>query len=93
MPTRNVVLTNDQASFVERRVSNGRSQKTSEGFEKGLRLVEQRKFADAARLVALRGSVSIGITDFDEGRYSTFESGAELKSHLPAVASTAISGA
>jgi hypothetical protein len=38
MPTRNVVLTNHQASFVERLVSTGRYQNASEVLREGLRM-------------------------------------------------------
>jgi len=47
MPTRNVVLTNYQASFVERLVSTGRYQNASEVLREGLRMVEQREAEDA----------------------------------------------
>lgn len=41
MPTRNIALTEHQTSLVERLVSSGRYQNTSEVLHKGLRLVEQ----------------------------------------------------
>lgn len=93
MPTRNVVLTNYQASFVERLVSTGRYQNASEVLREGLRMVEQREAEDASRLQALRGAVHVGLADFDQGRYSTFESGAELRGHLASMASKTIAGA
>jgi antitoxin ParD1/3/4 len=93
MPTRNVVLTNYQASFVERLVSTGRYQNASEVLREGLRMVEQREAEDASRLEALRTAVKVGIADFEHGRYATFESGAQLRGHLASVASKAISGA
>lgn len=93
MPTRNVVLTNHQASFLERLVSTGRYQNASEVLREGLRLVEQREAEDASRLEALRSAVKVGIADFEQGQYDTFESGAQLRSHLTSVASKAIAGA
>ena len=93
MPTRNVVLTNYQASFVERLVSTGRYQNASEVLREGLRMVEQREAEDASRLEALRSAVKVGIADFEQGRYATFESGAQLRGHLASVASKAIAGA
>lgn len=93
MPTRNVVLTNYQASFVERLVSTGRYQNASEVLREGLRLVEQREAEDACRLEALRSAVKVGVSDFEQGRYATFESGDQLRAHLASVASKAISGA
>ena len=93
MPTRNVVLTNHQAAFVEQLVSTGRYQNASEVLREGLRMVEQREAEDASRLAALRTAVKVGIADFEQGRYSAFESGAQLRGHLASVASKAISGA
>ncbi len=93
MPTRNVVLTSYQASLVERLVSTGRYQNASEVLREGLRMVEQREAEDALRLEALRNAIKVGITDFDKGRYKTFESSAELREHLGSVSSKAIAGA
>lgn len=42
MPTRNVVLTDHQAHFVEQLVASGRYQNASEVLREGLRLVERR---------------------------------------------------
>ena len=85
MPTRNVVLTNYQASFVERLVSTGRYQNASEVLREGLRMVEQREAEDASRLEALRNAAKVGITDFEQGRYTSFETGAELRGHMASV--------
>jgi antitoxin ParD1/3/4 len=93
MPTRNVVLTNYQASFVERLVSTGRYQNASEVLREGLRMMEQREAEDASRLEALRSAVKVGVDDFEQGHYSTFESGAQLRGHLASLASKAIAGA
>jgi antitoxin ParD1/3/4 len=93
MPTRNVVLTNHQASFVERLVSTGRYQNASEVLREGLRMVEQREAEDESRLEALRSAFRVGIDDFEQGRYATFESGSQLKGHLASLASKAIAEA
>ncbi len=90
MPTRNVVLTNHQASFVERLVSTGRYQNASEVLREGLRMVEQREAEDESRLEALRSAFRVGIDDFEQGRYATFESGSQLRGHLASLASKAI---
>ena len=92
MPTRNVVLTNYQASFVERLVSTGRYQNASEVLREGLRMVEQREAEDASRLEALRSAVRVGVDDFEQGRYATFESGTQLRGHLASLASKTIAG-
>ena len=57
MPTRNVVLTDHQATLVEQLVTSGRYQNASEVLREGLRLVEQREAEDAHRLEALRAAV------------------------------------
>jgi antitoxin ParD1/3/4 len=90
MPTRNVVLTNHQASFVEQLVSSGRYQNASEVLREGLRLVEQREAEDASRLEALRSAVKVGIDDIDVGRFKTFDTAASLRSHLKSITADAI---
>ena len=93
MPTRNVVLTNHQASFVEQLVSSGRYQNASEVLREGLRLVEHREAEDASRLEALRSAVKVGTDDIDAGRFKTFDSAASLRSHLRSIMVDAITEA
>ena len=92
MPTRNIVLTNHQASFVERLVSTGRYQNASEVLREGLCMVELREAEDASRLEALRNAVNVGIADFNQERYATFDSAAQLRDHLASLASKTIQG-
>lgn len=87
MPTRNVVLTNHQATVVEQLVSSGRYQNASEVLRDGLRLIEQREAENASRLVALRSAVRVGIADFDQGQFMTFDTSEALGVHLDSVAS------
>jgi antitoxin ParD1/3/4 len=90
MPTRNVVLTDHQASFLEKLVSSGRYQNASEVLREGLRLVEQREQEDALRLEALRSAVQTGVADIEAGRLNAFESPVTLNAHLKALSSKAI---
>lgn len=90
MPTRNVVLTNHQATVVEQLVSSGRYQNASEVLRDGLRLIEQREAEDASRLVALRSAVRVGIANFDQGQFMTFDTSEALEAHLDSVSSKAI---
>jgi antitoxin ParD1/3/4 len=90
MPTRNVVLTDRQAKFVEKMVASGRYQNASEVMREGLRLVEQQEAENAAKLKALREAVQLGIDDIEAGRYRIFENGDELEAHLKSVASAAL---
>lgn len=93
MPTRNVVLTNHQASVVEQLVSSGRYQNASEVLREGLRLVEQREAEDALRLEALRSAVKLGIDDIDAGRFKTLDTAASTRRHLKSLAGRATSTA
>jgi antitoxin ParD1/3/4 len=84
MPTRNVVLTEQQAAMIERLVHAGRYQNANEVLRDGLRLVQQRDAEDAARLVALRQATNVGLEDFATGHYRSFADGAALRRHLAA---------
>lgn len=90
MPTRNVVLTDHQATLVENLVTSGRYQNASEVLREGLRLVEQREAEDTARLAALRSAVRLGIDDINSGRFKTFNSKEALRAHLKGVSTKAI---
>ena len=90
MPTRNVVLTDHQASLVEQLVESGRYQNASEVLREGLRLVEQREAEDAYRLEALRSAVEIGIQNIAEGKFKTFENKESLLAHLKSITDKAI---
>lgn len=85
MPTRNVVLTDHQATLVEHLVASGRYQNASEVLREGLRLVEQREAENASRLEALRAAAQVGIADIEAGRYKTFDARESLRAHLKAV--------
>ena len=90
MPTRNVVLTEHQAEFVERLVSSGRYQNASEVLRDGLRLVESRDAEERTRLKALRDAARLGMADADAGRSRSFDSATELRRHLLAIGNEAI---
>jgi antitoxin ParD1/3/4 len=90
MPTRNVVLTDHQATLVEELVSTGRYQNASEVLREGLRLIEAREAQDNARLYALRQAAHVGIADIEAGRFQSFESPADLRNHLSRIASKTI---
>ena len=57
MPTRNVVLTEQQADLVETLVGSGRYQNASEVLRDGLRLLQRREAEEQAKLEALRGAL------------------------------------
>ncbi|MDP2786497.1 MAG: type II toxin-antitoxin system ParD family antitoxin [Pseudomonadota bacterium] len=82
MPTRNVVLTDHQARFVEQLVTSGRYQNASEVLREGLRLVERSESEHEVRLAALRDAARIGIADIEAGNVRSFESADTLERHL-----------
>ena len=90
MPTRNVVLTDHQAHFVEQLVTSGRYQNASEVLREGLRLVERREAEDELRLAALRDAAKVGIADIEAGNFSSFGSADMFGQHLTALASEVI---
>ena len=85
MPTRNIVLTDHQASLVGYLVASGRYQNASEVLREGLRLVEQRDAEDAYRLEALLSAVQIGIDDIATGKFKAFERKESLRTHLKSI--------
>ena len=90
MPTRNVVLTDHQATLVEQLVAKGRYQNASEVLREGLRLLENREAEDAYRLQALSNAVQVGIADIESGRSKTFDSKESLRLHLQSISAKAI---
>ena len=57
MPTRNVVLTDQQVKLVEKLVHSGRYQNASEVLRDGLRLLQRRELEETAKLEAIRGAL------------------------------------
>lgn len=93
MPTRNVVLTDHQATFVEQLVASGRYQNASEVLREGLRLIERLEQEEAARLVALREAAHVGIADIERGKFRAFDAADALDRHLSAVSDDVIKAA
>ncbi|HMM73184.1 MAG TPA: type II toxin-antitoxin system ParD family antitoxin [Rhodocyclaceae bacterium] len=89
MPTRNVVLTEHQASFVEQLVSSGRYQNASEVLREGLRMIERREAEESTRLAALKEAARIGIADIEAGRFQSFTTTDALGQHLTGLATEA----
>ena len=82
MPTRNVVLTEQQAGMIERLVHSGRYQNASEVLRDGLRLLQQREAENEASLEALRDAANVGLDDFAAGRFRAFGDAKALRDHL-----------
>jgi antitoxin ParD1/3/4 len=82
MPTRNVVLTNEQANLVQSLVNSGRYQNASEVIRDGLRLIERREAEDAAKLQALRNAADVGIAALDRGAFKDFSEAKSFETYL-----------
>jgi antitoxin ParD1/3/4 len=93
MPTRNVVITRQQAAMIEKLVRSGRYQNGSEVLRDGLRLVAQREAAEKAKLKALREAVRVGIDAIERGEYKEFESFEELDEYLERIGEEEIAAA
>lgn len=76
MPTRNVVLTEQQAIFVGQLVQTGRYQNASEVLRDGLRLLEDRVKRREAELSDIRAGVIAGFDQIERGEFAE-GSGAE----------------
>ncbi len=78
MPTRNINLTDHLDRFIEESITDGQYGNASEVVREGLRLLEQRKREDRAKLEWLRGAVQEGINSIDRGDYVTLQSDREI---------------
>ena len=90
MPTRNVVLTDQQAKFVKQMVSSGRYQNVSEVLREGIRLIQRQEEKYEAQLTELREAAKIGIADIDSGNFQCFDAPEQLNRHLEELARDAI---
>jgi len=93
MPTRNVVITDHQANFIEQMVSSGEYQNASEVLREGLRLVEERRAEHAAKLAGLRIAIQRGIDSVEAGRSTIFDSPEALGAYLDEIGDKAIAEA
>ena len=79
MPTRNIVLTDQQAEFVKRVVSSGRNQNASEVLREGIRLIERQELENAVHLKALRKAAKISIADMEFGCFQSLDAPEPLR--------------
>jgi antitoxin ParD1/3/4 len=86
MPTRNVVLTNEQTNLVQSLVNSGRYQNASEVIREGLRLIERREAEDAAKLQALRSAAELGMAALDRGALTEFSEATSFERYLTGIA-------
>jgi len=82
MPTRNINLTDHFDRFIESELDSGRYGNASEVVREGLRLMEQRRQEERARLKWLRGAVREGLDQIDRGEGIEFGSVDEIDQHI-----------
>jgi antitoxin ParD1/3/4 len=70
MPTRNVVLTEQQEIFVRKLVEDGRYQNASEILREGLRLLEDRIQQREIELANIRAGVIAGFDQVERGEFA-----------------------
>lgn len=70
MPTRNVVLTEQQEIFVGKLVEDGRYQNASEILREGLRLLEDRIQQREIELANIRAGVIAGFDQVERGEFA-----------------------
>ena len=70
MPTRNVVLTDQQEDFVGELVAAGRYQNASEVLREGLRLLEDRVQRRQAELADIQAGVIAGFDQIERGEFA-----------------------
>ena len=70
MPTRNVVLTDQQESFVGELVTAGRYQNASEVLREGLRLLEDQIHRRQAELADVQAGVIAGFDQVKRGEFA-----------------------
>jgi antitoxin ParD1/3/4 len=85
VPTRNVVLTDNQEQLVQSLVESGRYQNASEVIREGLRLIERREAEDTAKLEALRAAAATGIAAIEGGAYREFLERGSLQTYLSGI--------
>ena len=90
MPTRNVVITEHQSRLIDELVECGEYQNASEVLREGLRLIEERRAEQAAKLEALRAAVQVGIDAMNRGDFVTFSDATSLNAYFGKITDRAI---
>lgn len=72
MPTRNISLTKEQDSFIEKVVKAGEYQNASEAVRDALRLLQRRRRENTLKLKALRTQVKAGVDALERGDFVEF---------------------
>ena len=93
MPTRNVVLTDQQERMIESLVASGEYQNASEVLREGLRLLTRREAHEKRKLEALREAARLGFGALDSGEYKEFDNFADLEDYINEISDPVIAKA
>ena len=74
MPTQNVNLSEQQVTFIRKRIEQGSYRNASEILRAGLRLLEQQEKQDQLKLKRLRRLATAAFDEIDRGEYETVDS-------------------
>ena len=75
MPTRNVVITDHQETFIGQLVRSGRYKNASEVLRESVRLLERRELEETAKLALLQRRLDHAELDVTAGRLSDYGPG------------------
>jgi antitoxin ParD1/3/4 len=84
MPTKNLVITEQQSEWLEGLVKSGRYQNASEVMRRALQTLQLQEQIDAERHQALLAAIQLGRDDIAAGRYVTLSSGDEIREFFDA---------
>lgn len=90
MPTRNIVLTDDQEALVERLVGEGRYRTPDEVLGAALSRFERGEAEHAAKVQAFREAVQAGIDSAEREGVVMFSDMDALRAHLDEIGEAAI---
>ena len=82
MPTRNVVLTDQQTEFIKRLGCSAAIRTPVEVLREVVRLIERQELENEAHLKALREAAKTGIADIESECFQSFDAPEPLRRHL-----------
>jgi antitoxin ParD1/3/4 len=85
MPTRNISLTAEQDTFIDKVVKAGHYQNASEAVRDALRVLQERRREDALRVKALRLQIKAGVDALRRGEFVEIAE-ADLDTYLEGLA-------
>jgi antitoxin ParD1/3/4 len=82
MPTRNVVLSEQQEALISDLIQSGEFLDAGEVVREGIRLVAASRLSDKAKEEEMRKAIRVGLDELNEGRFTSLSGPDELAAHL-----------